>query len=523
MKVAANTLATKVQAVKVVTNTLATKAEVTKVKAEAVKINAEAVKVNAEAVKVAANTLATETALGLIKAEQIKIAANTLLLKTGALMKSSASLQVDASTLGLDTTDLETAMAKVKTAVDAVKTAVATGNTEAVKVAANTLATKVQAVKVVTNTLATKAEVTKVKAEAVKINAEAVKVNAEAVKVAANTLKNATDTYILRLLLQKVRDNTLATKTEAAGINTKSADMKTSTADSKTNLDTLIAETLKVLSEERVVSGASTWMEHYLRGIKTNTDTSNTNFLRLYKSVGESWFKVMRTELQNLQIVLRKMSGFSGSTTPPVTTTPITTPPITTPPVTTPSGATDAQKASIKASLGYRQEERTVFGATVPAGTYQRAWSRSLILSLLRSWQGYGETKASFQAMINYWKSLAKAGHVPGGLPLSTVEQIYKNYPNFHTGGRVKRSGPHNLLRGEEVLNPMEAYRYRSEMRHSGDMDINITVNVNGDSAVATDTVSQNLEDMLVSSLSENGRVRNTLKKTLKRDFIAKH
>ena len=73
------------------------------------------------------------------------------------------------------------------------------------------------------------------------------------------------------------------------------------------------------------------------------------------------------------------------------------------------------------------------------------------------------------------------------------------------------------------MLNPMEAYRYRSEMRHSGDMDINITVNVNGDSAVATDTVSQNLEDMLVSSLSENGRVRNTLKKTLKRDFIAKH
>ena len=175
VKTAANTLATKVQAVKVVTNTLATKAEVTKVKAEAVKINAEAVKVNAEAVKVAANTLATETALGLIKAEQIKIAANTLLLKTGALMKSSASLQVSASSVDLDTTALETAMAKVKTAVDAVKTAVATGNTEAVKVAANTLATKVQAVKVVTNTLATKAEVTKVKAEAVKINAEAVK------------------------------------------------------------------------------------------------------------------------------------------------------------------------------------------------------------------------------------------------------------------------------------------------------------------------------------------------------------
>ena len=239
VKTAANTLATKVQAVKVVTNTLATKAEVTKVKAEAVKINAEAVKVNAEAVKVAANTLATETALGLIKAEQIKIAANTLLLKTGALMKSSASLQVSASSVDLDTTALETAMAKVKTAVDAVKTAVATGNTEAVKTAANTLATKVQAVKVVTNTLATKAEVTKVKAEAVKINAEAVKVNAEAVKVAANTLATETALGLIKAEQIKIAANTLLLKTGALMKSSASLQVSASSVD----LDTTALET----------------------------------------------------------------------------------------------------------------------------------------------------------------------------------------------------------------------------------------------------------------------------------------
>ena len=583
-----------------------------------------------------------------------------------------------------------------------------------------------------------------------------------------------------------MRDNTLGTKAEVVKV-------KTSTEGSETNLDTLIADTLKILSEEKVVSGASTWMENYLRGIKTNTDAFNTNFVALYKSVGEDWFKVMQTELQNLQKVLRKMSSFSGSTAVEPVVQPVTVQPVT----ATPSGATDAQKASMRATLGVK---KTFAGRET---TFKSPVTRALLLSLLRSWQGYGETKASFQAMINYWKSLARPFEPLGGLDLSGIKQIYKDYPNFptgatppvltppvrttegqflyrkasskpstptggtslehhrptgwqttapsptatldvwkiqrtlafldavfssaqnwgtasiherrtppvltppvrttegqflyrkasskpstptggtslehhrptgwqttapsptatldvwkiqrtlafldavfssaqnwgtasiherrtppvltppqtgvsdavkadvllylkralrlssgeqrtnflktasvawknaggtrqalldfvfanfpfpanakgrwlsqseresspyyvngkltdkyhgqrlysqipkfHTGGRVKRSGPHNLLRGEEVLNPMEAYRYRSEMRHSGDMDINITVNVNGDSAVATDTVSQNLEDMLVSSLSENGRVRNTLKKTLKRDFIAKH
>ncbi len=295
------------------------------------------------------------------------------------------------------------------------------------------------------------------------------------------------------------------------------------------------------------------------RGIKgTGEDTasgvglSNSEYLQNWSRFGETWLKVIKESIDNLNKTLANKE-FDTRTTPIVISSPSPTPR----PSFTASERQNIENAM--ASMMYLKDAGEDIMLTGGIHALQDLWSRgrsfgatnsqlaTIVLrelnrELARS-DHSSEVLKDYKGLLSWirlaWefpdKVIAWTGHAKQARnqitkdsqgkwrPVTTLNSIRIDdswrSPYRHTGGMISETGTYELMKGERVLSTEQTKRYDNPMRYdTGDVDINFNIDIQVNGQTSSEDIGTSIADTIVQVLSEDGKARRAVKNIIHRD-----
>ncbi len=284
---------------------------------------------------------------------------------------------------------------------------------------------------------------------------------------------------------------------EAAGLTTAQIKAVKSAVDSsKTSIKGVLTENKDLIDDVKTETKGT---KEASLSIQNNTFQGQQDLLRLYKDFGQKYFLTVVTAIDAMH---KTLASVGDKLVPPPTPIPK--------PVERP---TADDNAALKNAL--------------IAGSRSGDWYVNTIKPALALFKRIGGT---MQQAIDIVNSVPRPTGTKWaddwfhrlGSQASMRAFVTRNWDSFHTGGLVPKTGTYQLLSGERVLNTEQARRYGGADAEAGSVNVGgIQVTIHAEGAQSEpQAVADSIEDMLVRTFEDSGRVRKAVRRTMQGEFV---